>query len=157
MSNDVGGVVVFNWMNWSIRYPELASQISQPLATMYFQEAAMYCDNTPTSLIRDSSVGGQRDMMLQMVTAHIATLNAPLNGQPASPLVGRISGATQGSVNVQTQMDVPAGSAQWFNQTRPGAAFWAASARYRTMHYVPGKVPIVDPYSSNLNRNWNGY
>jgi hypothetical protein len=157
MSCAVGGIVAFNWMNWAIRYPELASQIAQPQAQSYFNESQLYVDNTPTSIIRDSSVGGVRDLLLGMVTAHIAALYAPLNGQPASPIVGRINGAAQGSVNVQAQMDVPAGSAQWFNQTRYGASFWAASARYRTMHYVPGRVPIIDPYVSSRGGGWNGF
>jgi hypothetical protein len=75
-----------------------------------------------------------------MVTAHIAALNAPIGGQPSSPLVGRINNATEGTISVQTQMDYPAGSAQWFVQTKYGAAYWAATAGFRTMRYLgPGQ------------------
>lgn len=144
----IGGVVTFSYGDWSARYPELASSVSSVQAQLYFNEASLYCDNTPTSIITDASQpGGEREMLLNMVTAHIAALNAPLNGQPSSPLVGRISGATQGSVSVQTQMDVPPGSAQWFNQTKYGAAYWFATTKYRTMLYVRGPVPIANPFN----------
>lgn len=139
------GVVTFSYSDWSTRYPEFVSSVFQPLAQLYFNEAQMYCDNTPTSVIRDASAGGQREILLNMLTAHIAALNAPLNGQPSSPLVGRISNATQGSVSVATQNDYPPGTVQWFQQTKYGAAFWAGTAQFRTMRYVPGHVPNVNP------------
>lgn len=142
MTCSVGGVVAFSYPDWSAMYPELAASVIQPQAQGYFYQAQLYCDNTPTSLIADTSKGGEREILLNMMTAHIAALNAPLNGQPSSPLVGRINSATQGSVSVGTQMDVPAGSAAWFNQTKYGAAFWAATAKYRTMRYVPGPQPF---------------
>lgn len=137
------GVVVFDYSVWSARYPELAASVMQPLAQSYFCEATLYCDNTPCSPISDLC---QRALLLGMMTAHIAALNAPLNGEASSPLVGRISGATEGSVSVQTQNDYPAGTVQWFQQTKYGAAFWAATAQFRTMHYVPAIVRNMDPY-----------
>jgi len=77
-------------------------------------------------------------------------MNAPTisNGQsvPASPLVGRISNATEGSVNATTEMSYPAGSAQWFNQTRYGAEAYGGMAQFRSMLYVPGPVPPYNPY-----------
>ena len=147
-----GGVVTFSFADWSTRYPELAASVFQAQAQLYFNEAGLYCDNTPTSIITDASPGGEREILLNMVTAHIAALNAPLNGQPSSPLVGRISAGTQGSVSVQTQMDVAPGSAQWFNQTKYGAAYWAATTKYRTMLYVRGPVPIANPFTHR--RRW---
>lgn len=85
-------------------------------------------------------------MLLNMATAHIAALNSPLNGQASSPLVGRITNASEGSVSVQTQFDVPPGSAQWWAQTKYGAAFYAATAQFRVMQYFPGPEYIPDPY-----------
>lgn len=129
--------VQFSYDQWSTRYSELAASVNQPLAQQYFNEATLYCDNSASSLITDDSVGGVRSMLLNMVTAHIAALNAPLNGQVSSPLVGRISGATEGSVSVQTQNDYPPGSAQWFQATKYGSAYWAATAQYRMARYIP--------------------
>lgn len=142
-----GGVVTFSYADWSTRYPELAPSVSPALAQMYFNEAQLYCDNTPTSIITDASQpGGERELLLSMVTAHIAALNAALNFQPSSPLVGRISNATQGSVSVQTDFQVP-GTAAWFAQTKYGAAFWQATVKYRSMLYVRGPVPIANPFN----------
>ena len=64
-----------------------------------------------------------------------------------SPLVGRITSATEGSVSVSTQFDVPPGSAQWFAQTLYGAEFWTATAAYRTMRYLPSPARNMDPYA----------
>lgn len=138
-----GGVVTFSYATWSSRYPELATSVTQPTAQAYFNEATLYADNSPSSIIQDLD---ERAVLLNMVTAHIAALNAPLNSQPSSPLVGRISGATQGSVSVQTAYEVP-GTAAWFSQTKYGAAFWQATTKYRSMLYVRGPVPIANPFN----------
>ena len=136
-------VVSFSYSAWSARYPELGAWVTPTLAAMYFAEAGIYCDNTDTSLIVDATM---RTVLLYQLTSHIAALNAPLNGQPSSPLVGRVSGATEGSVSVQVQMDMPPGSAQWYNSTKYGAAYWAATAQYRAARYIPGPRPNFQPY-----------
>ncbi|MGF6633531.1 hypothetical protein OKW39_000682 [Paraburkholderia sp. MM6662-R1] len=145
------GVVQFSYARWSTRYPELARWVSAELAQEYFKEAQLYCDNSPQSIVRDLC---ERALLLNMVTAHIAALNAPLNGQASSLLVGRIGGATEGSVSVQTQLDLPAGSAQWYAQSKYGLAFWQATAKYRSMRYVPGPAPIVNPWSGRGGWRW---
>jgi Protein of unknown function (DUF4054) len=141
------GVVAFNYSQWGTRYPDLASYVNPTLAQAYFGEAQLYCDNTAGSRIKDDTVGGERSILLNMLTAHIAALNAPLNNQPAAPLVGRISGAGQGSVNVQVQNDYEPGTAQWYQQTRYGSAFWSATAKYRTARYIRGPARSVDPFN----------
>lgn len=135
--------VVFDYAGtWSIRYPELAAFVSSDLAQLYFNEACLYVDNGDCSRIQDIPT---RTMLLNMVTAHIAALNAPLNGQPSSPLVGRISSATEGSVSVSTDYAAP-GSAAWWSQSKYGAAAYAAMAPYRTFRYAPRPVPYPMPY-----------
>ena len=146
-----GGIVDFDYSTWALRYPELASWVSQPLAQSYFYEATLYCDNTPCSPIFDVN---QRAMLLNMVTAHIAGLNAPLNGQASSPLVGRISNATEGSVSVQTENLYPPGTVQWWQQTKYGAAFWAATAAFRTMRYFPGNSAQPAPNADRFRRGF---
>lgn len=136
--------VVFSYQYWSNRYPELASSVAEPLATSYFSEATLYCDNSDASPVVDVTV---RTVLLNMLTAHIAALNAPLGGQPSSPLVGRINNATEGSVSVQTQNDYPPGSPQWYQSTKYGAAFWAASTPFRQAQYFPGCPRVMDPYA----------
>ena len=120
---------------------------------MYFNEAQMYVDNTDTSIVQDIN---QRTIFLNMITAHIAFLNSPLSTgvnsgtAPSSPLVGRISNATEGSVNVTTEMKLPEGSAQWFAQSKYGIAFWQASSVYRTMHYLPGPRRNFSPFAGTF-------
>ena len=141
-------VVSLNYNNWIARYPEFAATVPQNLALLYFNEAGLYCDNTTSSPVQDDSVGGQRDQFLQMITAHIAALNAPnADGSPASPLVGRIASAGQGSVNVSTDNQYPPGSSQWFQQTKYGAAFWGASKRYRSFRYINRPRRQMDAYA----------
>lgn len=138
------GIVEFNYGSWVARYPDLGACVGTELADSYFVEAGLYLNNTPCSVVRDLA---QRSLLLGMLVAHIAALNANLNGQPSSPIVGRISSATEGSVSVQAQFDMPPGSAQWFAQTKYGAAFWQASAQFRTMRYIPSPARVVDPYA----------
>jgi hypothetical protein len=125
--------VTFDYPTWQLRYPELAAYVPAAVAQMYFAEAATYCAN-PSRVIGDS---GTLLIILNMITAHIAALNAPLGNQPSSPIVGRISGATEGSVSVQTDLQVP-GSAAWFAQSKYGLAAWQAMLPYRTARYIPG-------------------
>ena len=136
-------VVTFSYSDWSLRYPELAGSVSAPLAQLYFNESQLYCDNTPCSVICNLV---ERELLLNMLTAHIAATNAQINGQPASPLVGRISNATEGSVSVATQLNINSNSSQWFTQTKYGIAYWQATAKYRTMRYVLGPRPLAVPF-----------
>lgn len=160
-----GGVVTFDYAVWASRYPFLAANVDAPLAQAYFGEAQLFCDNTQASPVQNLAI---RATLLNLLVAHLAMLNMPVgatSGTAASggsttgaaagpsPLVGRITSATEGSVSVATQMDVPPGSAQWFNQTPCGAEFWAATAAYRTMRYVAAPPPRnMDPYSPFITR-----
>lgn len=132
-------VVVFNYAEWSSYFPELAASLTQPQAQGYFNRATLFCDNSPTSVIKDLC---ERTSLLGLATAHVAALNAPLNGQPSSPLVGRINSGTQGSVSVGTQLDVPPGCPQYLAQTKYGIEFYIATTQYRSMRYVPGPQPF---------------
>ncbi len=129
--------VVVDPVAFLARYPEFQS-VNQATLQAYFNEATLYLNNTDASLVTDGSVGGQRSMLLNMATAHITALNATVNGVSPSPLVGRIDQATQGSVSVHADMGPVTNSQAWWMQTKYGAAYWAATASYRTMRYVPG-------------------
>lgn len=130
----MGVVVAFNYQGWVARYPEF-SQVSEATADAYFAEASVYHRNDGGGPVSDPVV---QAVLLNMATAHVAARYAGLNGQPASPLVGRISNASEGSVSVQAEMNVPPGSAQWWNTTKYGSDYWLATQPYRTMRYVPG-------------------
>lgn len=127
-------IATFNYPTWAARFPELSGSVAEPLADMYWSEATLVLDPSACSRVRDV---GQRTLILNLLTAHIAKLNAPIGGEDASDLVGRISNASEGSVSVATELNVP-GSAAWFSQTRYGLQAWQALAPYRTAAYVPG-------------------
>ncbi|MDE3023344.1 MAG: DUF4054 domain-containing protein, partial [Pseudomonadota bacterium] len=120
------GTVAFDSVGFLARYPEFSTV---PTATLqaYFNEAGMYLNNTDSSPVTDFSVGGIRYILLNMITAHIAALNSGVNGQAASPLVGRINSATEGSVSVTADMGAVTNTQAWYMQTKYGAAYWQAS------------------------------
>lgn len=127
-------VVAFDPAGFVARYPEFASVLPATLSS-YFTEATLYLNNTPSSRVSDPA---QLALLLNMVTAHIAALYGGTNGEAASPLVGRVNAASEGSVSVGVAMDGVPGTAAWFMQTKYGASYWQATARFRTMRYVPG-------------------
>lgn len=127
--------VVFDYAAFILRYPEF-STVTEEVLQLYFAEAGLYCNNSDFSRVVDLA---KRALFLNMLTAHIAAMNGSgVSGQGASPLVGRVSQAAEGSVNVQAAYsDAVPGSMAWFVQTKYGAAYWQASAQFRTMQYRP--------------------
>lgn len=122
-------VVVFDLAGFRVRYPEFAA-LGDPLLNVYFVEAQIYLNNTDCSPVQDCTI---RSVYLNMLVAHLAALNQP----GSSPLVGRVASATEGSVSVSVEMQNGSPSSAWFMQTKYGAAYWQATAAYRTFYYVP--------------------
>ena len=147
----MGAVATFNYTAWVARYPEF-SAVSQSTAQEYFNEACLYLDNTGCGLIPAAST---QLTLLNMLTAHIAQLNFAQNGIPASPLVGRIANASEGSVSVQAENNYAPGTPQWYQQTRYGSAFWAATQVYRTMAPTIKRTRNMDAYSGG--NGWPGW
>lgn len=129
----MGVAVIFDYAVWSARYPEFAT-VSQPLAQSYFDEATVYHANDGSGPVKTAA---QQSTYLNMLTAHIAALNATVAGVAPTPLVGRISNASEGSVSVGVDFPVTINNA-WFEQTKYGSAYWQATSGYRNMRYRPG-------------------
>jgi hypothetical protein len=76
---------------------------------------------------------------MNMMTAHLMvifgaiTLNA--DGTINQGVVGRVSSANEGSVSVQAENDYLPGSAQWYQQTPFGSAYWQATSALRMVQY----------------------
>lgn len=123
-------VVTFDPAAFRARYPEF-SAVSDTLLDAYFTEASLYCDNTDNSPVCDPVY---RAVLLNMIVAHIATLNGQNANLPsAGQTVGRLSSATEGTVSAGLSMDnqpVTTGAAFW-QQTQYGAQFWQLSSRFR--------------------------
>ena len=138
----MGVQVEFDYGSWTARYPEFAN-VPAALASLYFAEAGLYHNNTGAGLVSDA---GQQSLFMNMLTAHIAEIfRLTGNNHAVSQMVGRISSASQGTVSVQSEFDVPAGTPQWYAQTKYGAAYWVATAAFRTMQYIPGPRRVFAP------------
>lgn len=135
------GVVTFNATDFLARYPEF-NPLAPSLLPLYFGEATLYLDNSLSSPVQQIE---QRTPLLYMLTAHIAALNGGANGQTPQSIVGRINTAAEGSVSVGADMGQVPGTAAWYMQTKYGAAYWQATAAYRTTQYLPGCSPTPLP------------
>ena len=152
--------VTFNFQTFTAIFPEF-SCLTAPQADGYFMLAQLYCPNVPQNPFNCSGVLAQ---LLYLLTAHIAWLlspkdgagnpTAPGQGTPPPPLVGRISQATQGSVNVSLELDGTAGgpSEQFFSQTQYGLMFWQATASIRAARYVAN--PTIVPGTVYPSAPW---
>lgn len=146
-----GAIVTFNYGQWIARYPEFVD-CNPDLAQQFFNEATLYWRNDGTGLCTNPVF---QLMYLNMLTSHIAAMNVQAQGDPnpgapkdPNTPVGRVSNASEGSVSVAFENQYPAGSPQWFQQTRYGAAFWQATAAYRRFRYRRG--PHWDPSRAGL-------
>ena len=143
-SGAVTPVITFNPSAWLAQFPEFVDTVPPALAEAYSQVASAYIDIGGTS-----PMANNLPVMTQawyFTIAHIAQLFTGTAANPASPLVGRISNASEGSVSVA--VDMPQTTSQlagWFAQTKYGAAAWAMMAQFRQAFYVPGLVPNFQP------------
>jgi hypothetical protein len=143
MSFTAGTPVVFNYATWSARYPEFATTVTAPSAQEFFNEATLYCDNTGTG---PAACNPNLPMFLNMLTAHIAQLNVGSAIQPVNAVVGRISNASEGSVSVAAEYSGERKGREWYIQTKYGAAYWAATAQYRSFRVNPARPYNPDAY-----------
>jgi hypothetical protein len=124
-------IVKFDPDAFIARYPQFDA-VSAATLQAYFDEAGLYLNNTDASVVSDVQ---ERGLLLNMLAAHIATLNATA---ATGGLVGRVTSATEGSVTVTVDYGAVTNSQAWYAQTPYGANYWAATAKYRTMRYVRG-------------------
>lgn len=142
----MAGAVTFDYTTWLLRYPEFAP-IPQARVQLFFNEATRFCKNCLGPV---NTVEALRDF-LNMVTAHIASLNTDVNGNPKPPNapVGRLSDATEGTVSASYQNDYAPGTPQWFQQTPYGSEYWAATAQFRTFRYRAPCNPNLGDWPGN--------
>lgn len=151
--------VTFNYAAWVAAYPLFAG-ISEPDAQSYFDGAGMFCANDTfnpawgITIPQNNVMAPLLQRLLWLLTCHLAYLGAfrDAAGNPSttgtvapSPLVGRISSAAEGSVNVSTELDaggypMPA----FFAQTPWGLQFWQATAQFRQARYVANPTMVYN-------------
>jgi Protein of unknown function (DUF4054) len=149
--------ITFVFSDWVAQFGEFAA-VNPVAAQAWFNRATNFCSNdTCNPAYVQDPTGGILTGLLYLLTAHIAWLNAPRDafgnpaatGAPASPIVGRINTASEGSISVGADMgDANEGSPSqaWFMTTRYGAEFWYASVQYRHGFYVA--QPTILPENS---------
>jgi hypothetical protein len=130
-------VVVFDPAAFKAQYLEF-SGFSDTLLMANFTSAQVYLTNSAASIVSDIPT---RTYLLNLLTAHLTqvfngTNNGTSSTQPTG-LVGRVEVAKEGSVHVRADMGTVPAAGAWYMQTTYGAAYWAATAKYRTFRYVP--------------------
>ena len=145
----MGVVVTFSYANWSALFPEFSninqSQVTGPILTL----AQQYCRNDGGGPICDA---GLQTQLLNLMVAHVAQLLYGSTTQTVSPLVGRISDAAEGTVNVGVEM--PMGEnpdVAWYMQTKYGAMFY--KLKPKTGQYYPRVRPL--PQFNPPGFGWN--
>ena len=128
----MGVVVAFSYANWVALFPEFASIPEATVTDEYFPLATTMHRNdgggpVPTAALQST--------YLNLMTAHIAALLGTVNWVAPSPIVGRISNASEGSVSVAADFPLATPSQAWFAQSKYGALYWQATKPYRTMRY----------------------
>lgn len=140
-------VITFDVAAWKTRYPEFVD-VPDPFARACFEDANLYCANSATN---PAYGDGTLKALLWMLTAHLVYMGAPAGtiaggaAGSSSGLVGAIASASEGSVSVSANAgDLNAGgpSQAWYMQTKYGAAYWAATAGYRTARYAPLRTAV---------------
>ena len=124
-------IVVFNPAEFKARYPEFAAVADLTLGAC-FTEAGLYLSNANNSPVQNVT---RRALLLNMLTAHIAFIGGKLAADGMARPVGRLSQAGEGSVSAAFE-GPPPGSAQWFQQSQYGAAFWQATSSLRGFRYL---------------------
>ena len=149
--NGTSPPVTFSLETWQAMFPEF-SALTSAQGNAYFMQATTICGNSCSNPIYGD---GNLAALLYTLTSHFAWLSCPKDangnpaatGTPASELVGRISSAAEGSVNVQTELELGAdtGALQAFlSQTKYGLSYWAAIQQYRTARYLPNPTIVVN-------------
>ncbi|QPF81670.1 DUF4054 domain-containing protein [Bradyrhizobium genosp. L] len=142
----MGVIVPFDFTTWSELFPAFVTSTPQftaltepQVVNLILPIAEQYNRNDGGGPVNNAGVQTQ---LLNLMVAHVAQLMFGSATQPLSPLVGRISNATEGSVSVATDFPTTPGNA-WFVQTQWGAMWWQMALPYRLGRYRAKITPQV--------------
>lgn len=134
------GVVVFDPTAFKAAYPSFVT-LADTVLQQAFALATLQLNNSCSSRVKDATT---RELLLGLLVAHIAALTYGENGQPPRGIVGHVNHAQEGSVSVGAGVGVMATGQAYYMQTQYGAMYWQATARYRTMRYIPAPPVCAD-------------
>jgi hypothetical protein len=126
------GIVTFDPAVFIAQFPAFTTVPTAAL-TNNFNLATLQLNNSLCSIVQDEPT---RAALLNLLTAHITALLNGVGGNAPTGVVGRISGATQGSVSLQMDFKTESEAASFYMQTQWGAMYWQSTAIYRTARYV---------------------
>jgi len=126
-------IVVFVPADFKAAYPEFAAVPDPRCMTMFNMAQQAILDNTDNAPVMALDY---RTQLFWLLVAHLLTLFA-VGADGSERPVGRIGNATEGSVSIGFDFQLPPGSAMapWFNQTKYGALYWMMTAQFRSMKY----------------------
>jgi hypothetical protein len=127
------GIVVFDATEFLASYPAF-SLVPTAALQVNFGLACLQLQNTCCSVVQDAPT---RQGLLYLLTAHITALLNGVNGEMPQGVVGRVSGATEGAVSVQTDFVTKDEAAAFYAQTQWGALYWKSTAQFRAAKYYP--------------------
>lgn len=144
------GIVQFDPAEFVAAWPEFAG-LSNVQMQNAFNLATLYLANTCQGRVFNAQL---RQTLLYLLTAHIAFLNSGTNDgagtvTPPPGVVGRINAASEGTVSVNAEMVATASSA-FYLQTKYGAQYWDATARFRTAVYVSPVITSDGPWGEGF-------
>lgn len=131
-----GAIAALDLAAFRLAYPAFAANPSDATLQAYFALAGeVWLRNDGTGRVKSVPLQTQ---LMYMLLAHVTQLFSGPDGTTPSAVVGRLSNTSEGSVSVALEY-ASTNNSQWFDQTPYGAAFWSATAAYRSFPaYVPG-------------------
>jgi hypothetical protein len=129
-------VVTFDPVAFANTYPEFATVPQARTTAMFTIAEQSILDNTDNAPVMNVSY---RTQLFYMLVGHLLLIFGPqAPSAPNNTPPGRIASATQGTVSTAFEYNIPQGSAMaaWFTQTKYGAMYWMATARFRSMQYM---------------------
>jgi len=134
----MGVIATFDYTAWIGLFPQFSNVPQNTVTGLILPVAVQYIRNDGGGPVNDMTLQTQ---LINLMVAHVAQLLFGSTTQPLSPLVGRISSAAEGSVNVATDFPATPSNA-WFIQTQYGAMFWQMSLPFRLGRYFPKITPL---------------
>lgn len=133
-------MVVFDPAAFKLAYPAFAT-VADPALQVSFSLAELQLNNSCGSLVKNANT---RELLLNLLVAHITALKDGQNGQPPAGIVGHVDKAQEGTVSVSASVGTMVYGQAYYMQTQWGALFWQSTARFRTMRYIPAPPVCAD-------------
>ena len=140
----MGVQITFDPNAWAAAYPQFSNLTSATITGVVLPLATVYCRNDGGGPICDINMQTQA---LWLMVAHVAQILFGSTTQNASPLVGRVTNASEGSVSVAS--DWPKSDSvtdAWLSQTPYGVAFLALINAVTLGFYAAKQTPLNRPY-----------